>query len=75
MIDAAVGGGVLVVLLGYPVLLSTVCRVPVLVVGEDGLRFPLLGPRVAWADIARVKRSVGGRARQATVPALRRTYR
>jgi hypothetical protein len=62
--------GVLLALLGYPVALSTVGRVPVLVVGDDGLRFPLMGPRVAWADVASVKRSVGGRARASSVPVL-----
>jgi hypothetical protein len=46
----------------YPVLASTVCRVPVLVVGDDGIRFPLMGPRMAWADVASVKRILGGRS-------------
>jgi hypothetical protein len=48
--------------LGYPVLASTVCRVPVLVVDDDGIRFPLAGPRMAWADVASIERILGGRS-------------
>jgi hypothetical protein len=52
----ACAGGLLVVLFGAPVVLSTVCRVPVLVVDDHGVRFPLLGVRLGWPDIARVAR-------------------
>jgi hypothetical protein len=58
----ALGAGVMLVRFGYPVLASTVCRVPVLVVDHDGIRFPLMGPRMAWADVASVKRILGGRS-------------
>jgi hypothetical protein len=56
-------GGVLIALFGYPILLSTVLRVPVLVVDADGMRMPILGPRFAWSDIAKVRRSVDNRRR------------
>lgn len=59
----AAGAGVVLVLFGFPVVLSTVCRVPAIVVDDDGIRFPLMGPRLAWADIASVRRGAGGRAR------------
>jgi hypothetical protein len=58
----ALGAGVLLVQLGYPVIASTVCRVPVLVVDDDGIRFPLAGPRMAWEDVASVERILGGRS-------------
>lgn len=66
----AVCAGVMLVLLGYPVVLSTVCRMPVIVADDDGLRFPLMGPRLAWADVASVRRSVGGRLRAGSPPVL-----
>lgn len=66
----AVAAGVMLVLLGYPVVLSTVCRVPVIVADGDGIRFPLMGPRLAWADVASVRRSVGGRVRAGSLPVL-----
>jgi hypothetical protein len=66
----AVAAGVMLVLFGYPVVLSTVCRVPVLIADEDGIRFPLMGPRLAWADVASVRRSVGGRVRAGSLPVL-----
>jgi hypothetical protein len=66
----AVAAGVMVALLGYPVVLSTVCRVPVIVADEDGIRFPLMGPRLAWADVASVRRSVGGHGRVGSLPVL-----
>jgi hypothetical protein len=66
----AVAAGVMLVLLGYPVVLSTVCRVPVIVADEHGIGFPLMGPRLAWADVASVRRSVGGRGRAGSLPVL-----
>ena len=66
----AVGAGVVLVLLGYPVVLSTVCRVPVIVADDDGIRFPLMGPRVPWADVASVSRVAGGRARVGSLSVL-----
>lgn len=53
-----------------PVVLSTVCRVPVIVAADDGIRFPLMGPRVAWADVASVRRGAGGQARVGSLPVL-----
>jgi hypothetical protein len=58
----ALGAGVMLLRFGYPVIASTVCRVPVLVVDHDGIRFPLMGPRMAWADVASVERILGGRS-------------
>ncbi|GHJ42700.1 hypothetical protein Cs7R123_00420 [Catellatospora sp. TT07R-123] len=49
------GGLVLLVLLGYPVVVSTVLRVPVLAVTADGVRLPLMGVRLAWDEIAEVR--------------------
>ena len=66
----AVAAGVMLALLGYPVVLSTVCRVPVIAADQDGIRFPLMGPRLAWADVASVRRSVGGRVRAGSLPVL-----
>lgn len=62
---AFVFGGALVVLLGYPVVASTICRVPVVVVEPDGVRLPLMGVRLRWADVAAVRRgaSLGARSR------------
>ena len=62
----AVGGAVLLVLFGYPVVVSTVCRVPVVAVGDDGIRFPLLGVHLSWPEVSSVTRSaaVRGRARR-----------
>lgn len=55
------GGGVLLALLGPPVILSTVFRVPILVVDDNGVRLPMAGARLAWADIARVTEAPGPR--------------
>jgi hypothetical protein len=62
---AFVFGGALVVLLGYPVVASTICRVPVVVVEPDGVRLPLMGVRLRWADVAatRLGVSLGARGR------------
>lgn len=62
--------GVMLVVLGYPVVLSTACRVPVLVADDEGIRLPLMGVRLAWTEVASVKRSLGGRARTPSVPVL-----
>jgi hypothetical protein len=66
----AVAAGVMLVLFCYPVVLSTVCRVPIIVADEEGIRFPLMGPRLAWADVASVRRSAGGRVRSGSLPVL-----
>lgn len=59
----AVSGGVLLVVFGAPVLISTVFRVPVLAVEETGVRLPLMGVRLSWDDVASVQRTaaVSGR--------------
>ena len=38
----------LLALFGYPVLVSPAFRVPVITVGEDGIRLPLVGPSLRW---------------------------
>jgi len=53
-----VGGVALAVLLGGPVLASTVLRVPILTVDAAGVRFPLMGVRLGWADIMAVRQSI-----------------
>jgi hypothetical protein len=55
------GGAVLVVLLGYPIVVSTLLRVPVIAVQEVGIRFPLMGPRLPWTAVADVKPALGPR--------------
>jgi hypothetical protein len=61
----AIAGGLLLVLFGYPVVVSTVCRVPVVAVDGDGIRLPLMGVHMTWAEVSSVKRSTSlrGRAR------------
>ncbi|MBO0812179.1 MAG: hypothetical protein J2P23_09040 [Microlunatus sp.] len=39
-------GAVLAVALGFPVVASTVFRVPVIAVGPDGIRMPLVSPSI-----------------------------
>jgi hypothetical protein len=53
----AVAGGVFLVLLGYPVVLSTVFRVPVMAIDRDGIRLPLMGVRLRWHEVRAVKRT------------------
>lgn len=65
----AVCGGVWLVLLGYPVVVSSVCRVPVVAVGDDGIRFPLMGVHLGWPEVSSATRSVALRGR-ARAPAL-----
>jgi hypothetical protein len=48
----AVGGAVWLVLFGYPIVVSTICRVPVVAVGDDGIRFPLMGVRLGWREVS-----------------------
>jgi hypothetical protein len=56
-IPVAVGGGVLLVVFGAPIIISTVCRVPVVAVEESGLRLPMMGVRLSWSDVATVRRA------------------
>lgn len=50
---------VFVVGLGTPLLVSTVCRVPILAVDETGIRLPLMGVHLGWAEIVAVRQSSG----------------
>lgn len=65
----AVSGSVLFVVFAGPIIVSTVCRVPVVAVEESGIRFPLMGVRLSWRDVATVKRSATLRGKTHT-PAL-----
>lgn len=62
----AVCGGVLLVLFGGPVLVSTVFRVPVLAVDESGIRLPLMGVRLGWDEVVDVRRSAALRGNRST---------
>jgi hypothetical protein len=57
-IIVAVSGTLVLMLLGAPIVVSTVFRVPVVAIGADGIRFPLMGVRLGWAEIASVERGV-----------------
>jgi hypothetical protein len=59
----AAGGAVWLVLFGYPFVVSTVCRVPVVAVGDDGIRFPLMGVRLGWPEVSSATRSAARRGR------------
>jgi hypothetical protein len=48
----------MLIFVASPIILSTLLRTPAVVVTEEGLRFPLLGPRLRWDEIAAVRRSV-----------------
>lgn len=54
----AVAGAVLLLLFGGPVIVSTICRVPLLAVDQDGVRLPMMGVRLGWRDVARIERTV-----------------
>jgi hypothetical protein len=62
----AVAGALLLALFGYPVVASTILRVPVVVVGNEGIRLPLMGVRLGWSEVSAAKRGVdlSGRARK-----------
>lgn len=49
------GGGVLLVVLGVPLVVSMLFRVPALVVEEQGVRLPLMGVRLTWAEVSAVR--------------------
>jgi hypothetical protein len=71
ILGVAIGGAVgyvllalgvaLVVMVGYPVVASTVLRVPVLALDGDGIRLPLMGVRLAWSAVSAVRPSVDSR--------------
>jgi hypothetical protein len=47
-----VAAGLVLVLFGYPALLSTVFRVPVMVIADDGVRLPLMGVHLPWNNVS-----------------------
>jgi hypothetical protein len=51
-------GAAFVLILGAPVVISTVFRVPLLAVDGTGVRLPMMGVRLAWAEIAAVRPGV-----------------
>ncbi|BCJ38434.1 hypothetical protein Athai_59370 [Actinocatenispora thailandica] len=51
-------GAVMITVLGYPIVLSTICRVPVIAIGPDGVRFPLMGVRLPWTALRSVRRGI-----------------
>lgn len=63
----AIGGGLALAVFGYPFVVSTVCRVPVVAVDGDGIRFPLMGVQLAWPEVRLVKRATGLRGRRQPV--------
>lgn len=57
----AIAPGVLILAaLGVPVVVSTIFRVPVLAVDPAGVRLPMMGVRLAWADVAAIQQGVAG---------------
>lgn len=57
------GGVALLALLGVPIVASTVFRVPVVAVDEAGIRLPLMGLQLGWAEISAVTMGVRQRGR------------
>lgn len=53
----------LLVFLGMPIVVSTLFRVPALVVGEQGIRLPLMGVTLTWAEVSAVTRLAEFRGR------------
>jgi hypothetical protein len=52
-------GAAFVLILGAPLLISTVFRAPVLAVDDTGVRLPMMGVRLSWAEVADVRPAVG----------------
>jgi hypothetical protein len=48
------GSAAMLILLGIPIVVSTLFRVPALVVDDDGIRLPLMGVRLAWPEVSAV---------------------
>jgi len=63
------GSAVVLVLLGAPIVLSTLFRVPALVADGEGIRLPLMGVRLAWTEVRAVTTLVplAGRSRPAVL--------
>ncbi|MEV4760961.1 hypothetical protein AB0J86_38540 [Micromonospora sp. NPDC049559] len=62
-------GGLICGIFGYPVVASTLFRVPVVAIGADGIRLPFMGVRLAWPEVAAVRPGVNPRG-SAHVPVL-----
>jgi hypothetical protein len=69
-IAGAVGAGTLALALGYPILLSTVLRIPVIDVSDIGIRLPLLGVRLRWSEVADVRQTARTNARPDRGPSV-----
>ena len=63
------GSAVVLVLLGAPIVVSTLFRVPALVADGDGIRLPLMGVRLTWPEVRAVTTLVplAGRSRPAVL--------
>lgn len=61
------GGGMGATALGLPIVISTLFRVPVVVIDGEGVRFPMMGVPLTWPEVAAVTvvARPGGRARPA----------
>jgi hypothetical protein len=66
---ALAGSAVVLVLLGAPIVLSTLFRVPALVADGDGIRLPLMGVRLTWPEVRSVNTlmQIAGRPRPAVL--------
>ena len=53
-----VAGVAMAALLGYPIVLSTVFRVPLIAIDDTGVRLPLQGVRLTWAELADVRQGI-----------------
>lgn len=53
-----IAGAVWTLLWGFPVLLSTLLRVPALSIDPHGIRLPLMGIQLAWTEISAVRHGV-----------------
>jgi hypothetical protein len=57
-VAVACAGGFLLVLFGYPIVASTLLRVPAVAVTGEGIGLPMMGPKLSWADIVDVRTAV-----------------
>src|SRR5262245_46764454 len=48
----ATSGGLVLALFAYPVVTSTVFRVPVIVITDGGIRLPLMGVHLPWEGVS-----------------------
>jgi uncharacterized membrane protein len=53
-----VAGVAMAALLGYPIVLSTLFRVPLMALDDAGVRLPLMGVGLTWAEVADVRQAV-----------------